>query len=254
MPVSKEEILTELRKFVANRGEVPGERTFEAETRIKESSWKGRYWVRWTDAVREAGYDPNSLNVRIPDEELLDKLAEFVSGLDHFPVRDEINMHARTTEGFPVYQTMNKRYGGMLGMVTALLEFAQRNGNEQVAKLCADRIAREEVNPKRLSIKDKASTRPEKGFIYLKYSPSLKLYKIGKANDPSKRGLGISLLLPEDLIPRHEIRTDCPFLLEKYWHHRFKARRRQGEWFDLTASDVEAFKSRREFVFGEYFP
>ena len=91
-------------------------------------------------------------------------------------------------------------------------------------------------------------------MVYLKYSPSLRLYKIGKSKDGDKRGAGISLLLPEDLVAKHEIKTDCPFILEKYWHSRFHSKRRQGEWFEPTKSDVEAFKKRRIYMFAEYFP
>jgi hypothetical protein len=65
--------------------------------------------------------------------------------------------------------------------------------------------------------------------VYLKYSPSLRLYKIGKANNAKKRGAGISLLLPEDLVAKHEIKTDCPFILEKYWENRFREKRKQGD-------------------------
>ena len=52
--------------------------------------------------------------------------------------------------------------------------------------------------------------------------------KIGKANDANKRGAGISPLLPEDLVPKHEIRTDCPFILEKYWENRFRSKKKQA--------------------------
>jgi hypothetical protein len=80
------------------------------------------------------------------------------------------------------------------------------------------------------------------------------LYKIGKANNATKRGVGISLLLPEDLVPKHEIRTDYPYILEKYWENRFRDKRKQGEWYDLSSADIKAFKTRREFMFNEYFP
>jgi Meiotically up-regulated gene 113 len=254
MPVTREQIIAEIRKLVAaNGGDIPGERTFEAATRIKPSSWKGWFWARWTDAVRDAGYDPNALTQKIPDEELLEKLAGYVSSLDHFPVRDEINVYARTVQGFPVWQTIRKRYGGMPETAAALLEFARTNGNDRLAGLCEERIEREKSKP--LPAPSNGSSKGTAlGFVYLNYSPSLRLYKIGKADNPKKRGAGISLLLPDDLIPKHEIRTDCPFLLETYWHSRFKARRKQGEWFDLTSAEIESFKSRREFIFREYFP
>jgi hypothetical protein len=37
-----------------------GKDRFAAATGIKETAWRGRYWARYSDAVREAGYGPNS--------------------------------------------------------------------------------------------------------------------------------------------------------------------------------------------------
>ena len=111
MAISREEILTEIRKFVAvNTGVIPGERTFVAATRIKQSTWKGKYWARWTDAVREAGYDPNAMTQKIPDQGILEQLAQFITNLGYFPVRDEINMQSRAAPGFPrpVRQPMHR--------------------------------------------------------------------------------------------------------------------------------------------------
>jgi len=252
--VTKDEILSEIRKFVAaNDGVIPGERTFAAATRIKESAWKGKYWARWTEAVKAAGYDPNTLNQKIPDEDILDKLAGFITSLGYFPIRDEINVQARTVPGFPVWQTVKKRFGGMPETATALLEYSRTSGNAELTKLCEARLQREALRPApRLDGKGKSLMYV--GYVYLKYSPSLRLYKIGKADNPKKRGAGISLLLPEDLVPKHEIKTDCPYILEKYWEHRFRAKKKQGEWYDLSSSDIETFKGRREFMFSEFFP
>lgn len=244
----------EIRKFVgANEGEIPGERTFVAATRIKQSAWKGRYWARWTDAVREAGFDPNAMMQRIPDEDILEQLAGFITKLGRFPVRDEINVHARTTSGFPVWQTIKKRYGGMPQMAAALLDSSRKTENTALAKLCEERLEREALRPK-ADANRPSKTAAKTGFVYLKYSPSLRLYKIGKANDAHKRGAGISLLLPEDLVPKHEIKTDWPYILERYWENRFRAKKRQGEWYDLNSADIESFKRRREFMFSEFFP
>lgn len=149
MAISKEEILVELRKFVVvNNGMIPGERTFVAATRIKQSAWKGKYWARWTDAVREAGYDPNAMTPKIPDEGILEGLAAFITKLGHFPVRDEINMQARTALGFPVWQTIKKRYGGMPQTAAALLEFSRKTANTALAGLCEARLEREALKLK----------------------------------------------------------------------------------------------------------
>jgi hypothetical protein len=213
MAITRQEIILEIQKLAATDGTIPEERGFANATRIKESAWKGKYWARWTEAIREAGYDPNTLTQRIPDEEILEKLATFITNVGHFPIRDEINAQARAVSGFPVWQTIKKRYGGMPETAAALLEYSRKTENQTLANLCEDRLKREALKPVP-AVNLQSNAKASFGFVYLKYSPSLRLYKIGKAIGPTKRGAGISLLLPEDLVAKHEIKTDCPYILE----------------------------------------
>jgi len=52
-------------------------------------------------------------------------------------------------------------------------------------------------------------------------------------------------------VPKHEIRTNCPYILEKYWENRFRAKKRQGEWYDLTSADIKRHRDEASKLFDE---
>lgn len=84
---------------------------------------------------------------------------------------------------------------------------------------------------------------PEIGFVYL--IKSGRFHKIGKTNSVGRREYELALQLPEPATAVHSIRTDDPSGIEAYWHKRFDAKRKNGEWFELETADVAAFKRRR---------
>lgn len=85
--------------------------------------------------------------------------------------------------------------------------------------------------------------RPQ-GFVYLLKSGQF--YKIGKANDLKKRISQIKLQLPFDTELIHAIEAFRPYDVEKYWHKKFADKRRNGEWFELSADDVTEFKRHNQ--------
>ena len=57
----------------------------------------------------------------------------------------------------------------------------------------------------------------------------------------------LAIQLPEKTVMVHSIKTDDPAGIEDYWHRRFSERRKNGEWFELSAQDIADFK-RRKFM------
>jgi hypothetical protein len=55
----------------------------------------------------------------------------------------------------------------------------------------------------------------------------------------------LRIKLPEELVTVHTIKTDDPEGIERYWHERFRDKRKEGEWIELNTADIKAFKKWR---------
>ncbi len=86
---------------------------------------------------------------------------------------------------------------------------------------------------------------PITGAVYLLKSG--RHYKIGRSNSIGRRHYELSIQLPEASKVIHSINTDDLIGIEAYWHNRFKSKRKNGEWFELSQEDIRAFK-RRKFM------
>ena len=204
----------------------------------------GKIWPRWGDALVEAGLQPNTVQGPRDDDELLESLAVFIRELGHFPVVNELKLRARTVSGFPSHNTFT-RFGPKRARATRLREFAIAHGYEDVVALCDAEVTRP-VTPGP-SADDDASAEPESALGYVYLMKSGRYYKVGRSNAVGRRERELAIQLPEKAKVIHSIKTDDPVGIESYWHGRFGERRKNGEWFDLTAKDVAAFK-RRKFM------
>ena len=56
MKVDRVHIIREIKRIAtANGGKAPGRLVFEGETGIKQSEWYPDLWLRWSEALEEAG-------------------------------------------------------------------------------------------------------------------------------------------------------------------------------------------------------
>lgn len=243
--VTKDEILSEILRLADENGGSPvGRSRFFTETGISESDWLGRYWTRWGDAVAEAGFRPNTLNpVGLSVEDLTASVADLTRDLGHFPTVAERKMKRRSDSGFASHGVIEKRLGNRSELVRRLVEFAaDRPGYEAVLDCCTplmvDDTGGDEVEGE--------GERAEAGYVYLIRMD--RWHKLGCTTDILRRHREIRLTLPEREVLVHTIETDDPFGVERYWHHRFRDRRANGEWFALTPADVRAFRKWRRIA------
>jgi hypothetical protein len=240
--MNKQHIIEEIGRTADANGGVPlGKQRFLAETGIRESDWSGRFWTKWSDAVREAGYEPNAKQTAFDNDWLLKKLASLVRELGHYPVAAELRMKARADPEFPSRNTFT-RFGRKAQVASALVTWCESSpGWADVHAICAPLAVREEADEALVEHNAPAPV----GYVYLLKSG--KYYKIGRSNAPGRREYELSIQLPEPVVTVHTITTDDPVGIERYWHQRFAERRKKGEWFQLRSEDVSAFR-RRKFM------
>ena len=241
--ISKAHVLAEIARTAKVNGGVPlGRRQFYAETGIRETDWLGKYWARWGDAIREAGLTPNTLQVGYGEERLMERLASLAREIGRFPERTEIQLKARRDKGFPHSATF-QRLGSKRALAEKLTAFCKsRPGYDDVLSFCVPLVG---IVPVDADADSSGRAEEALGYVYLLRSG--RFYKIGRTNAAGRRERELAIQLPERASNVHLIKTDDPAGIEDYWHRRFSDRRKNGEWFELTAKDVAAFK-RRKFM------
>ncbi|SRR5579885_641748 len=234
----KQQILAEIARIAqASGGKAPGREKFERETGIRMSEWYPHLWLRWGDALKEAGYAPNNLQGATSITTALQKYIDLIRELGHLPVEGELRLKEKQDPSFPSHGVFS-RIGGKERLVPMIMEHCQSHvGFEDIADICKSWSPR---NPERTI----ESRNPVVGYVYMMQSG--RRYKIGFTSSPARRHREVRLDLPDPTNLVHSIETDDPRGIESYWHNRFASKRvRNTEFFELDAKDVAAFKRRK---------
>lgn len=241
--MDKQHIIREIIRTAKENNGIPlGRAKFKTETGIKESDWVGKHWARWGDAVKEAGLTPNKLRSAYDEEWLIEKFISLIKEIKKFPSPQDLRLKAHNTVNFPADSTFD-RLGTTSQRANTILNYCEgKSEYSDVVEICRNYIA---SFKQKSNVEFKKETEDNFGYVYLQKFGTH--YKIGKSINVERRNYEIGIKLPEALEIIHKIRTDDPSGIEAYWHHRFKDKRKQGEWFALTSNDIQAFK-RRKFM------
>lgn len=229
----RDQILSEIKRIAdANGGQPPGVRAFERATGITEGTWRGLYWARWSDALKEAGYTPNRWQGKSEAHFIFEKFIDAARHYRRLPTSMELRMYRHTHADFPNEKTLHMYFGSKAKLLSNLRGWvADKPDYADIVEMLGE--VTEEAK----------SSKPKEGLVYLIRSGPH--YKVGRSDELERRVKEIRIALPEAATLVHSIRTDDPAGIEAYWHRRFTARRTNGEWFKLSHADVAAFKRRR---------
>lgn len=243
MKFSKDYIIDKIKRTAQENGGKPlGKGLFYKKTGIRESDWSGKFWARWGDAVKEAGYKPNTLQMPYNDEWIIEKLVSLIRELGHYPTAAEIQMKARADKGFPHGNTI-RRIGNKFEIAPKAIEYCRRqSGFDEVVEICEsiDAPSNEKKRALTEAVKEEVI-----GYVYMT-KVSLKnvtSYKIGFSNSLYKRIQQLNTRSPVEEVLIHKIETNDPQRSEQYWHKKYSNKREpRTEYFNLRRTDIQLFK------------
>lgn len=239
--MNRQQIVAEIKRIALDSGgRAPGMQAFERATAVKKSDWYPHIWLRWSDALLEAGCSPNTFQTKTSDEVLIEQYIGLTRELGRFPIEGEIRRKARSDASFANHAAFY-RFGGKQKLLAAVAAHCHKaSGFEDILALCN----KQENNLARQEGRRGAKVATE--FVYLMKSG--RHYKIGRTNSTGRRGSELAIKIPVPPTTVHSIETDDPVGVEAYWHRRFAEKRGEGEWFALSPDDVNAFKRWKRIV------
>jgi hypothetical protein len=186
--MDKSEILQAIKRLAIEKGgKAPGSALVHNHTGIRMSDWYPHLWLRWSDALIDAGYAPNQFQTAISNEVLIQSYIALARELQHLPVGGELRRKAREDKAFPSHMTFG-RLGGKEKLLDAVSDYCQAHADhEDVLALLGDRGAVTTQNPNR---EEKVAT----GFVYLMKSG--RHHKIGRTVSVGSRERQLAIKIP----------------------------------------------------------
>lgn len=117
--LNKSDIIDAIRKCANNLGHPPSRSEFKSNTGISEYQIL-RHFPNWREAVRSAGLQPDSTNLRLDDATLLQDWGEFVRKIRQIPTRGQYRREGNFSPG-----VFEKHFGSWSRLPSKFQEFAK---------------------------------------------------------------------------------------------------------------------------------
>ena len=125
--MDKLRILEDIKRLAASNGGKPlGLGRFEKESGIRTADWYPHHWLRWGDALKEAGLTPNKFTAKMDRAVVLDKYLALVRELGRVPIGGELRLKAETDSEFPSHGVFDG-FGGKEALLAAVRKHCELN-------------------------------------------------------------------------------------------------------------------------------
>lgn len=96
---TREQVIEAIKRTaIENARKTLGQEAFETRTGIKQSEWRNIHWIRWTDAVREAGLLPKAFIQKTDTDLVFNKLIQMVCHYNKIPTYGEMRFYKRNID------------------------------------------------------------------------------------------------------------------------------------------------------------
>ena len=246
---NKRFILNEIRRTAEKNGGAPlGMIRFHQATGIKIADWRGKLWLRWNEALQEAGFPPNKKQGPYDEALLIDNFIGLMRELGHFPISTELAKKRYQNPTFPNHMAFRARWGSPRQQAERIALYCESHtGYADILAMC-----KPVLTSQRFPAPSPMQPQQGTGYVCLvkvrkRWGTYYKLYRsirrkyvnryIGSQDgQPYLKNGGV-----------HFIRTDDPAGIHAYWCQRFASRRfhrLEGDCYRLTRAEIQAFKSR----------
>src|SRR5262249_38427653 len=103
------------------------ERAFKTATGLTAGSWRGLYWARWSDALAEAGYQPNKFGAKFEIDRVIGSFIEAARHYKRLPTEPELRMFRRLRPDIRHEQTIRSYFGSKEQLLSNLRAWLENN-------------------------------------------------------------------------------------------------------------------------------
>ncbi len=236
--LTKDEMLSEVRRVAQERGGRVGLTSFLKTTGIPKTQVLGKRWVTWNEVLTDAGLATAGFRRPRTDENLiLEAVASLIQRLKKWPTENELLLERQRNRSFPSLNVIRRlRKSGNLPRIL-VAHCTNRPDLDDAAKIAAHQETF-------FSCGIAATGVPSRRYVYMIRSG--RYYKIDHTVSPHYRRRELRSDIPEAKKLVHAIETDDPCGIAAYWRRRFESKQVDNTGlFALDVSDVAAFRLRR---------